>query len=62
MEVYIVYLRSATDDFEDAAVVVAETREQAIKMAMEDFSSPVSVDDIECVRVCDDSPCIHWLV
>ena len=33
MDVYIVYLRAAQDDFEDAAVVVAESKERAIRAA-----------------------------
>ncbi len=62
MDVYIVYLRAAQDDFEDAAVVVAESKERAIRAAKADCSFSVADDDIECIQVCDDAPCIYWLV
>jgi hypothetical protein len=62
MDIFIVYLRSAQDDFEDAAVVVAESKERAIRRAKCECSFPVADDDIECIQICDEEPCIYWFV
>jgi hypothetical protein len=62
MEIFIVYLRSANDGYEDAAVVVAEDTQQAIDAALEDCNMVVTRDGVECVRVCDDEPCVYWLI
>jgi len=62
MDIFIVYLRSATDDYENAAVVVAESEEQAIKLAIEESSTPVALEDVDCIRVSYDVPWVYWLM
>ena len=62
MEVFIVSLRSALEDFDETvAIVVAENAAKAIKAAKDDCSFPVADEDIECELLCEDEPCVIWL-
>lgn len=61
MNVYIVTLPTLDGTYEAAAVVVAESETEAVRVAVDECSYEVSHREVECEQVCEEEPCIHWL-
>lgn len=61
METYIVTLVTTDGNYEVSAVVIAVDEEEAVKIAIEECSFEVLRSEVDCERICDEEPCIHWL-
>lgn len=61
MDVFIVTLVTTDGNFEVSAVVVAEDSKSAVDLAIDECSFEVVRSEVDCERICEEEPCIHWL-